>query len=97
MCGAVCAAVEMARNRDKWRKFVDDGDDDVTRCEVLKLHYFITKQTVLSCHIPWQTAKCDMQKSHHPLEFQEWHRCHAFYHSVLKVKCKPNSKIIFSV
>ena len=29
--GAVCAAVEMARNRDKWRKFVKGATADRTR------------------------------------------------------------------
>ena len=31
VCGGVCAAVEMARNRDMWRKFVKGATVDRTR------------------------------------------------------------------
>ena len=30
-CGGVCAAVEMARNRDKWKKFLKGATVDRTR------------------------------------------------------------------
>ena len=31
VCGGVCVAVEMARDRDRWRKFVQEATADRTR------------------------------------------------------------------